>query len=351
MLGSVAVSDEGPSGAEVEQDLRDRLRDLVEQLRAEQGETVPAAEPYLRSSSALRGAAKRGVFRLTRPATRRSDRLATELAVVALELAERLREVTVDIERARGDLDRLDRAVAELRASAPGGDATGDGAPVVDDAYYWSFEQRMRGDASSVVARLRQYERFAVALREELPTHGESSESAQPLWLDLGCGLGEFCELVQEWGWRVHGVDNSPGAVDACRAKGIDATLAAVDGYLETRRGEAPGAISAIQLIEHIPRGEWIPLFERIYETLRPGGKMLIETINGLNPEAVASYFVADVTHTWPGHPETLRLMAEHAGFRSVEVVFLNEDHRGSAQDFAIWAHKAVDGADSDQHG
>jgi SAM-dependent methyltransferase len=338
------VSDEGPIGAEAEQDLRDRLRDLVEQLRSEQGESIPA-EPYLRSSSALKGAVKRGIFRLTRPATRRSDRLSTELAAVSLELAERVGEIVADLQRARGDLDRLDRAIVELQASASTstGRANVDGAPVVDDSYYWAFEQRMRGDASSVLARLRRYERFAVTLREGLAAEGAASGGPPPLWLDLGCGLGEFCELVREWGWRAHGVDSSPGAVEACRAKGIDATLAEVDGYLETRRGEAPGAISAIQLIEHVPRAGWIPLFERIHATLRPGGAMLIETINGLNPEAVASYFVADVTHTWPGHPETLRLMAEHAGFQSVEVVFLNDDHRGSAQDFAIWAHKADD--------
>jgi hypothetical protein len=74
---------------------------------------------------------------------------------------------------------------------------------------------------------------------------------------------------------------------------------------------------------------------------LAPGGALLIETINGLNPEAVAASFIADVTHTWPGHPETLRLMAEHAGFADVEVVFINPDERGNAQDFAIWAVKA----------
>ncbi len=347
VLGSVAVSDEGPTGAEADQELRDRLRQMVDQLQAEQRETVPAAEPYLASGSALKGTLKRSVFRLTRPATRRSDRLATDLAAVALELADQLHGVTAELERMKGDLDRQDRALGEMRASSGVVDAdAGDRAPIVDDSYYWAFEQRMRGDASSVIARLRQYERFAVPLRERLTPNGPNAEPDdlqplwQPLWLDLGCGLGELCELVQEWGWRVHGVDSSPGAIDACRTKGIDATLAEVDGYLETRRGEAPSAVSAIQLIEHMPRGDWIRLFERIHAVLRPGGAMLIETINGLNPEAVASYFVADVTHTWPGHPETLRLMAEHAGFDRVEIVFLNEDHRGSAQDFAIWAQK-----------
>jgi O-antigen chain-terminating methyltransferase len=338
VLVSATVDEDRPaSGADRE--LIERLRAMVAQLQTEQGDTVPAAEPYLASGSAVKGAVKRGVFRLTRPATRRSDRLATELASVALELAERARDLAVDLERMHGDVDRLDHAVQE-RPVPPQGAAEA-GAPRVDDDYYWAFEQRMRGDVESVVERLRQYERFAVPLRDRLvDADTDAQEQERPLWLDLGCGLGEFCELVREWGWRVQGVDSSPSAVDACRDKGIEATLAEVDGYLETRRGEPPAAVSAIQLIEHIPRGQWLGLFRRVHSLLRPGGAMLIETINALNLEAVAAYFVADVTHTWPGHPETLRLMAEHAGFDDAQVVFLNPDQRGNAQDFAIWARK-----------
>lgn len=353
MLGSVTVSEDRPTASEADQALNDRLRAMVDRLRAaadrlraEQADTIPADEPYLESRSAVRGAVKRGVFRIARPATRRSDRVAAELAASVLELAEVVRELAVDLERIHGDLDRLDRGLRDARVASSGAGPGEPTAPHVDDEYYWAFEGRMRGDAASVVARLRQYERSVVSLREDLLASEASPEGVDPeppLWLDLGCGLGEFCELVREWGWRVQGVDGSPGAVDACRAKGIDATLADVSGYLETRRGEAPGAVSAIQLIEHLPRGGWIALFERVHAILRPGGAMLVETINGLNPEAVAAYFVADVTHTWPGHPETLRLMAEHVGFVDVRVVFLNPDERGNAQDFAIWAAKPAD--------
>ncbi|MGH2539304.1 MAG: class I SAM-dependent methyltransferase [Actinomycetota bacterium] len=337
------MSEDRPTVSEAHQDLIDRLRETVTRLRSEQGDTIPAGEPYLASGSRFKGAMKRGVFRVTRPATRRSDRVASELAASVLELAEHVSSIAADVERIHGDIDRLDRAVHEQASGGGQGRPSDQGPPRVDDAYYWAFEGRMRGEAGSVVERLRQYERFAVPLRERHvagPVAGHRREP-DPLWLDLGCGLGEFCELVREWGFRAQGVDSSPGAVDACRAKGIDATLAEVDGYLETRRDEPPVAVSAIQLIEHLPRGRWIELFRRIHALLRPGGAMLIETINGMNPEAVTAYFVADVTHTWPGHPETLRLMAEHAGFADVEVVFLNPDERGNAQDFAIWGLKA----------
>jgi cyclopropane fatty-acyl-phospholipid synthase-like methyltransferase len=102
----------------------------------------------------------------------------------------------------------------------------------------------------------------------------------------------------------------------------------------------APDAISAIQLIEHLPRARWLELFDGIVRALRPRGALLLETINGQNVAALADHFFADVTHTWPGHPETLRLMAEHVGFEDVEVRFEHPDGRGSAQDVAIWARK-----------
>jgi O-antigen chain-terminating methyltransferase len=208
----------------------------------------------------------------------------------------------------------------------------------IPDGYYWAFEQRMRGSTDSVEERLRAYEDLAISLRHEQ----QVDEDVAPRWIDLGCGQGEFCELLRVWGWDAEGVDGSSAAIEACRARGIEATLGDVLAYLESRPEDPVGGVSAIQLIEHLPRRAWVHLFEEIHRALAPGGALLLETINGQNPEAIADYFVADVTHTWPGHPETLRLMAEHAGFADVRVRFLHEDHRGRAQDVAIWAVKAA---------
>ncbi|HEY6566901.1 MAG TPA: methyltransferase domain-containing protein [Actinomycetota bacterium] len=341
-----------PNGQEATEQLISRLQELVADLQTAQSVALPAEEPYLASGSAIKGSVKRGVFRATRPATRRYDRLATAQASVALELAEQLLAANAHIDRLRGDIDRLDHAIGSLRSSAAdpagrSGPADAEGAGAIPDAFYWAFEARMRGSSGSVLDRLRGYEHLAVSLREELRAIANGHDASPPLWIDLGCGLGEFGALVREWGWGVEGVDSSPAGVEACRAQGIDATLADVFGFLASRRGEAPGAISAIQLIEHLPRSRWIDLFDGAHKLLAPGGALLVETINALNPEALTAYFLADVTHTWPGHPDTLSLMAEHVGFDEVEVVFMNPDERGNAQDFAIWARKA--GSDRDR--
>jgi O-antigen chain-terminating methyltransferase len=313
------------------------LRELVARLRDDQGLPLPDGEAFLQSPSSLRRRLKTLVFRITRPATRRYDRLTADLAMIASDLAARLAEAEEVMRKARGDYERLEVA---LRALSPSGTATSGSAAwtEIPDGYYWAFEQRMRGAAGSIEDRLRGYDDLVVPLRESFA----STEETRPRWVDLGCGQGEFCTLLQEWGWDVEGVDASTDAVEACRKRGIDVTLADVLAYLETRADDPVGGVSAIQLIEHLPRRAWVHFFQEIHRALAPGGALLLETINGQNPDAIADYFVADVTHTWPGHPETLRLMAEHAGFPRVEVRFLHEDHRGRAQDVAIWAVKAA---------
>jgi SAM-dependent methyltransferase len=308
--------------------LRVALRALETQLHDAISESVPAGEPSLSTGSRYRRALKARQFRLMRPVSRRYDRLAADLAGLAAGLAERLSSTEADVRR-------LQRSLAELEQAERGtGDAVResmDASETVSDSYYWAFEQRMRGTAESIEWRLRRYESYAVALRA-------AAGQDHPLWIDIGCGKGDFASLLREWGWRVHGVDTSPEAVEACRSAGFDATLADGLAFLDDYDGPAPLGLSAIQVIEHLPKDRWLPFFERARKILAPGGGLLVETINPLNVEALTSSFFADVTHTWPTHPEVARLMAEHAGFASVEIVFVNEDHRGNAQDFALWA-------------
>ena len=97
------------------------LRDLVARLREEQGQPLPDGEAFLQSPSSIRRLLKTLVFRTTRPATRRYDRLTADLATIAGDLAARLAEAEEVMRKARGDYERLEM---ELRALAPSGAAT-----------------------------------------------------------------------------------------------------------------------------------------------------------------------------------------------------------------------------------
>jgi O-antigen chain-terminating methyltransferase len=96
--------------------------------------------------------------------------------------------------------------------------------------------------------------------------------------------------------------------------------------------------VSGIQLIEHLPREEWMPFLRAAHSVLREGGLVLLETINPLNVRALAEYFFADLSHSWPAQPYTLQLMTETVGFRRSDLEWLNPDEEGRPQDYALWA-------------
>ena len=140
----------------------------------------------------------------------------------------------------------------------------------------------MRGDAEAVLANLRQYEDQARELLRSRDWGGT------PLWLDVGCGRGELAVLLEDWGWRVKGVDTSREAVEACRALGVEAEQGDAVSYLANYAGDPPAAVSGIQLIEHLPRETWLRFIGAAHTALRSGGVLLLETINPLNVRSLA---------------------------------------------------------------
>jgi hypothetical protein len=97
--------------------------------------------------------------------------------------------------------------------------------------------------------------------------------------------------------------------------------------------------VTAIQVVEHLPPPSLVRFLELAFAALRPDGLLVAETINPASPAALRHYF-ADLTHAQPLVPETLELLARGAGFRKVEIRYLNEppphdDERISAQLFA----------------
>ena len=110
--------------------------------------------------------------------------------------------------------------------------------------------------------------------------------------LDVGCGEGRFCRLMQRLGIRTVGIDPTESLVE--RARQLDPP-----GFYAVGRAEAlefPDAafdlvVSYLTLIDIPKIEEAIPEMVRV---LRPGGTLLIANLNGFNTAALGGGWSRD---------------------------------------------------------
>lgn len=134
--------------------------------------------------------------------------------------------------------------------------------------------------------------------------------------LDLGCGRGEFLELLRESGRQGVGVESDPALVGACRSKGLK--VEQCDG-LEFLRDEAADwdGIIISHLIEHLPSSEVYRLLAAAADRLRSGGRLIVLTPNPNFLPGVGAFW-SDMTHVRPYPLAGLRSLFADVGLNVV---------------------------------
>jgi O-antigen chain-terminating methyltransferase len=138
--------------------------------------------------------------------------------------------------------------------------------------------------------------------------------------LDIGCGRGEFLELLREGGIPARGVDLDPESVALCRTKGLDVQVADV---FQSLAGEPDGAfdgIFAAQVVEHMAPAQVAALLKLCASKLRQGGVLALETPNPECLAIFATHFYLDPTHQRPIPPALMTFYFEEYGLGGVEV-------------------------------
>lgn len=95
--------------------------------------------------------------------------------------------------------------------------------------------------------------------------------------LDVGCGGGGVSARASAAGWKVTGIDISPGNVESVRALGMDALEVDLNGDFPFRVGSF-SCVTFIEVAEHLVQAEHA--FSEIARVLSPGGKVLFTTPN-----------------------------------------------------------------------
>jgi SAM-dependent methyltransferase len=321
--------------------VRRRLRTVAEDRWAVSAERELDRKPgplgmfLLHVKSALRKAMRWYVEPLARDqrafndsALKLIDELFEEVDVLTGDLGRAERELSDRREDSRliGELqERLVRVERRTR-NAPATVATQPRADALPD--YFAFSTRMRGSADSVRDRQLPY---AEVLRANAPV------------LDLGCGRGELLALLRKEGVEARGIEADADMVAFAMGEGLDVEQADAIEYLRDLPDGTFGSIFCAQVVEHLPPSVLVRMLELARLKLRPGGVLVMETINPLSPLALRFYF-SDLTHAQPLVPETLELLAQGAGFRRTAIDYLNAPAE-QLRDVELPAGKEFDGA------
>ena len=224
-----------------------------------------------------------------------------------------LRERLSDVERAAIE-DRIalkGRAGPAASPSAPGtpSPSAPTGGEVLDAAGYVAFEERFRGSRADILRRQRDAVRFVESLKD-----GEA-----PL-LDLGCGRGEWLEVLRERSIPAFGVDSNLAMVEEATGHGLDVRLGDLLDYLEAVQPGTLGGVSGFHVAEHLPPPLLPRLVAAAFRALAPGGILVMETPNPTNLAVGSGSFYLDPTHLRPVHPLFFQFLAQHLGFVDVHV-------------------------------
>ena len=180
-------------------------------------------------------------------------------------------------------------------------------APTLDSYKYVGFEDRFRGSQADISARLESY----------VPLFAGASDV-----LDVGCGRGELLDLLRKAGVPARGLELNHEMAETCRARGLEVSEGDLLSYLQALPDGALGGLIAIQVVEHLDPDYLMRALDVAYHKLRPGARIVLETINPACWFAFFASYVRDLTHVRPLHPETLTYLLTASGFTRVRAEY-----------------------------
>jgi O-antigen chain-terminating methyltransferase len=176
------------------------------------------------------------------------------------------------------------------------------------DTNYFLFEERFRGSRDDIKQRQLAF----------LPYFEKCSRV-----LDIGCGRGEFLEILKDHAIGGIGVDSDTDMVAYCRSRQLDVTHSDALAYLETLEDKSLDGIFIDQVVEHLEPDYLMRLLALCHQKMKFGYHIVVETVNPLSFVSFVNFYI-DMTHKRPVHPETLQYLISASGFRECEKKFFS---------------------------
>lgn len=212
--------------------------------------------------------------------------------------------------------------------------------------FYREFEERHYAPRTTIKEMRKQYLPFLDPLIKNYPSASTC---------DIGCGRGEWLEIMNEAGFAAHGVDLDQGMLQDCRDRNLDVTQGEGIAHLANLPDNSQALVTVFHVVEHIEFAQLVELIRHAKRILVPGGMLILETPNPENLVVGTSNFYLDPTHQRPIPFQLLSFLVEYEGFARVETIRLQESKAlkeataptlyevlsGVSPDYAVIATKA----------
>ncbi len=210
---------------------------------------------------------------------------------------QQLDDLQLELATEQEHVQQLLARVSEVAAHVPGAGL---------DLWYEmdAFNAHFRGEADDIAGRYRDLAARLVG--------------CDPV-LDVGFGRGEFLELLRDLDVDARGIETEPRLVEWARSRGLQADVGRAVEYLSELEEASLGGLVMIQVVEHLSPQHLIDVVRLAGEKVRPGGRVVIETVNPMSLYTFAHAFWVDPDHVRPVHPNFLGFLFGEAGFASVE--------------------------------
>ena len=175
---------------------------------------------------------------------------------------------------------------------------------------YVGFENKYRGSQEEITKKLNSYVEYF-----------ENCDNV----LDIGCGRGEFLEILKEKNISALGIDIEDNMVSMCKEKGLRVNKADALEYLNKLEDNSLGGIIMNQVIEHMEPNYLIEVINTAYKKLKPGAHFVAETINPQSMIVFTEAYFMDLSHKRMLHPYTVQFLLESSGFAEVSIRYMNK--------------------------
>ena len=226
----------------------------------------------------------------------------------SLDIQQRL---WADLERIRLDYERL--IYSELKTIRQRAAVSGVSAPAVAQP---AGELPLGFDYGRFAERFRGTEEYVKAGQAFYLPYFEGRQNV----LDIGCGRGEFLEMMRDAGVAASGIDLSEESVATCRHKRLSAAVADLFVYLENLPEASLDGIFCSQVVEHLEPSRLPEMVRLCASRLQRGGVIAIETPNPECLAIFATHFYLDPTHHRPVPHPLMAFYLEEFGIGNIEV-------------------------------